>query len=102
MNDMGKDTSQIEIVGGEKRKRFPYLRKLGRKALHLILTFILGVALATAYHQISTSKNVRKAAENICNAFSRDADECKDGIDNVLDMSDDEVQNNININGGEK
>lgn len=81
-----------------KRKGHQRLRAIGRKALHLLVTFILGVALATIYHQLVMNKQVRSGAEKICEVFGRDAEECKNGIDDVLDMSDDEVQNNININ----
>lgn len=72
-----------------------------RKILHLILTFAFGVALATIYHQFVTNTQVRKTAEAVCENFGRDEQECKDGIDNLLDESDNEVDNNININGGE-
>ena len=81
-----------------KRKGHQRLRAIGRKILHLLITFILGVALATIYHQLIMNKQVRSGAEKICEVFGRDAEECKNGIDDVLDMSDDEVQNNININ----
>ena len=90
----------IEIPHGENRKRYPKMRWVGRKTLHLVVTFIIGVAIATAYHHITTSMKVRKTAEAICEVFGSDEQECKDNIDNVLDMSDNEVQNNININGG--
>lgn len=100
---LGRDLMMIKILPkGNPRKRHPRLRWIGRKALHLIITFVLGVALATIYHELVTNNSVRNGAEKICILFSRDADECKDNIDNVLDMSDDEVQNNININGGGK
>ena len=81
-----------------KRKGHQRLRAIGRNILHLLITFILGVALATIYHQLIMNKQVRSGAEKICEVFGRDAEECKNGIDDVLDMSDDEVQNNININ----
>ena len=86
------------IDAWSKRKGHQRLRTISRKVLHLLVTFILGVALATIYHQLVMSKQVRSGAEKICEAFGRDAEECKNGIDDVLDMSDDEVQNNININ----
>ena len=78
----------IKILPNENtRIRYPKLRWLGKKALHLIITFILGVALATIYHKLATDNNVRTGAEKICIVFGRDADECKDNIDDVLDMS---------------
>ena len=92
---------EILIDGWEKRKGHPRLRKVLKKILHLTLTFVIGVALATIYHQIVINRYVRRTAEAICDNFGRDAVECKNNIDNVLDMSDTEVENNININGGE-
>lgn len=90
-----------EIHAWSKRKSHRKLRWLGREVLHILLTFIIGVAIATAYHQLVMTKTIRSGAEKICTIFGRDEQECKDGIDEVLDMSDAEVQNNININGGE-
>ena len=89
---------EIQINAWSKRKGHQRLRKVLRKTLHLILTFIFGVALATVYHQLVTDQQVRKTAEAVCDNFGRDAQECKDGIDNLLDESDNEVDNNININ----
>ena len=86
------------IDAWSKRKGHQRLRIIGRKVLHLLITFVLGVTLATIYHQLVMNKQIRSGAEKICEAFGRDAEECKNGIDDVLDMSDDEVQNNININ----
>lgn len=80
-----------------KRKGHQRLRAIGRKILHLLLTFILGVILATIYHQLVMSEQVRKTAEAVCENFGRDEQECKSGIDNVLDMSDEVIDNNINI-----
>lgn len=73
---------------------------LGKKTLHVIVSFVLGVALATIFHVIITNHQVRTTAEAVCNVFGRDANECKDNIDNVLDMSDNVVDNNIEIKGG--
>ena len=92
---------EIIIDGWEKRKGHQRLQRVLRKMLHLILTFVFGVALATIYHQIIINSQVRKTAEAVCENFGRDEQECKDGIDNLLDESDNEVDNNININGGE-
>ena len=50
------------------------------------------------YHEFVTNKAVRSGAERICVLYGRDEQECKDNIDEALDMSDDEVQNNIQIN----
>ena len=103
----GLDPSKIEIDGkratGEpKRRRRVNFKWLKSKALHLALTFVLGVAIATAYHLIVTNQQVRKTAEAVCTVFGRDEQECKDGIDDLLDESDNTVDNNININGGEE
>ena len=92
----------IIIDAWDKRKAHPRLRWLGKEILHILLTFIVGVAIATVYHELVTTKSIRNGAEKICTLFGRDEEECKNNIDTVLDMSDDEVQNNININGGEK
>ena len=81
-----------------KNKEFRWIWK---KIMHILLSFLIGVILATAYHLIITNKQVRKTAEAVCENFGRDEQECKAGIDNVLDMSDEVVDNNINV-GGEK
>lgn len=70
-----------------------------KKALHLIISFILGVALATVFHVIITNHKVRTTAEAVCDVFGRDASECRNGIDDVLDMADNVVQNNTNVKG---
>lgn len=88
----------IKIDAWSRRKAHPRLRRLGREILHILLTFAVGVAIATVYHELVTTKSIRSGAEKICTVFGRDEQECKDGIDEVLDMSDEEVQNNININ----
>lgn len=90
---------QIDAWG--KRERHPYLRKLLKKAVRLILTFFFGVLLATLYHQMIINQHVRKTAEAVCENFGRDEAECKNGIDSLLDESDGLMDNNININGGE-
>lgn len=89
---------QIDAWG--KRKSHKHLRWLGREILHILLTFAVGVAIATLYHELVTDKSVRSGAERICVLYGRDEEECKANIDSVLDMSDTEVENNININGG--
>lgn len=70
-----------------------------KKFLHIIVSFILGVILATIFHIIVTNHQVRTTAEAVCNVFGRDAEECKNGIDNVLDMSDEVLDNNVNVKG---
>ena len=62
---------------------------------------MVGVSIATLYHELITNHNVKSAAERICVLYGRDEAECKANIDEALEMSDDEVQNNININGGD-
>ena len=91
--------SNIQISAWSKRKAHPRLRWLGREILHILLTFIVGVAIATAYHQFITNKNFRANIENVCTVYGRDEQECKDGIDDILDESDGVVDNNLNIKG---
>lgn len=85
---------EIQINAWSQRKGHQRLRKIW----HIALSFLLGVAIATTYHLIVTNQQVRKTAEAVCDNFGRDAQECKDGVDNLLDESDNEVDNNININ----
>lgn len=92
---------EIQINAWSKRKGHQRLKRVLWKILHLILTFIFGIALATIYHQFVTNKQVRKTAEAVCENFGRDEQECKAGIDNVLDMSDEVIDNNINVGGEE-
>lgn len=70
-----------------------------KKLLHIIVSFILGVILATIFHIIITNHQVRTTAEAVCDVFGRDAEECKNGIDNVLNMSDEILDNNVNVKG---
>lgn len=91
---------QMQISSnGAKRKSHPKLRWLGREALHILLTFIIGIAIAMAYHELITNKSVRSAAERICTIYGRDEQECKDNIDEALDMSEEAIDNNITIKG---
>lgn len=92
---------EIQINAWSKRKGHQRLKRVLWKILHLILTFIFGIALATIYHQFVTNKQVRKTAEAVCENFGKDEQECKAGIDNVLDMSDEIIDNNINVEGEE-
>ena len=88
-----------QIDAHDKRKGHRRLRWLGREVLHIVLTFAVGVAIATLYHEIITNKSIRSGAEKICTLYGRDESECKANIDSVLNMSDNEVQNNIEIKG---
>ena len=90
---------KIQIDAWEKRKGHRRLRWLGREVLHILLTFAIGVAIATLYHEIITNKSIRSGAERICTLYGRDEAECKANIDSVLNMSDDVVDNNINVKG---
>lgn len=87
------------IDAWDRRKGHQRLRWLGREILHIILTFVVGVTIATLYHEFVTNKGVRSAAERICILYGRDEQECRANIDSVLDMSDQEIQNNITIKG---
>ena len=95
LRQVRRDQKKILI----KSKIKKWLKWLGKEILHILLTFIVGVAIATAYHELVTNKSVRSTAERICEVYGRDEQECKDGIDDVLDVSDNEVQNNIEIKG---
>ena len=88
-----------EISAYHKRKGHQRLRWLGREVLHIIITFIVGVSIAMLYHEIITNANFRAGVERICELYGRDEAECKANIDEALDMSDNEVDNNINIGG---
>lgn len=87
------------IDAWSKRKSHPRLRWLGREVLHILLTFVIGVAIATLYHELITNKSIRSAAERICTLYGRDEQECKSNIDSALDMSDNVLDNNINVGG---
>lgn len=88
-----------EISAWSKRKGHRRLRWLGREIAHILLTFVVGVSIAMLYHELVTNSNVRSAAERICVLYGRDEQECKENIDEALEMSDNEVDNNINIGG---
>ena len=88
-----------KISAWSKRKSHPRLRWLGREILHILLTFAVGVSIAMLYHELITNKSVRSAAERICVLYGRDEQECKANIDEALNMSDAEVDNNITIRG---
>ena len=88
-----------QINAWSRRKSHPRLRWLGREILHILLTFAVGVSIAMLYHELVTNKSVRSAAERICVLYGRDEQECKANIDEALDMSDTEIENNINIGG---
>lgn len=68
--------------------------------MHLIITFFLGVTIATIYHTVVTNSDVQRSVESICNNFGGNADECRKNIGDFLETSDGEVDNNIEINGG--
>lgn len=89
----------MRLEEGGKEKDHKKLKWFEHKIIHLIATFILGVALATVFHVVITNHQVRTTAEAVCNVFGRDAEECKGGIDDVLNMSDNVLDNNINVKG---
>lgn len=88
-----------QINAWNKRKGYRRLRWLGREVLHILITFIVGVSIAMLYHELITNKVVRSGAEKICTLYGRDEAECKANIDAVLDMSDEDIQNNMTIKG---
>lgn len=77
----------------------PKLKKLWSKTWHIALSFLLGVAITTVVHLVLSNQRVRTTAEAVCVVFGRDEQECKDGIDDVLDMADNVTQNNTNVKG---
>ena len=79
----GVDLSKIEVDG----------KIAGPK------TSFKGVAITTVAHIIVTNHQVRKTAEAVCTVFGSDEKQCKDGIDNVLDMAEGVVDNNTNVKG---
>lgn len=88
-----------QINAWDKRKGHRRLRWLGREVLHILITFIVGVSIAMLYHELITNKVVRSGAEKICTLYGRDEAECKANIDAALDMSDEDIQNNMTIKG---
>ena len=92
---------EIQIDAHNRRQCHPKLKKFWSKTWHIALSFLLGVAITTVVHIILTSQQVRRTAESVCTVFGRDEQECKDGIDNVLDMADQVTENNANVKGGE-
>lgn len=88
-----------QIDAWDKRKGHQRLRWLGKEVVHILLTFAIGVSIATAYHLIVTNNQVITTAERVCDTFGRDAEECRNGISDVLNMSDNVLDNNINVKG---
>lgn len=87
------------INAWSKRKAHPRLRWLGREVLHILLTFTIGVIIASAYNWLVTNKSVISTAEQVCSIYGRDEQECKDGIDNILNESENVLDNNLNVKG---
>lgn len=85
-----------EFLPGETH---PKLKKFWSKTWHIVLSFMLGVAITTVVHVTLSNQRVRTTAEAVCTVFGRDEQECKDGIDDVLDMADNVTQNNTNVKG---
>ena len=86
---------EIQINAWSRRKGHQRLRKVW----HIALSFLLGVAITTVVHVMLSNQKVRTTAEAVCTVFGRDEQECKDGIDDVLDMADNVTQNNTNVKG---
>lgn len=76
-----------------RKKEHPFRKK----AIHIILSFMLGVAITTVVHVILSNQRVITTAEAICTVFGRDEQECKNGIGDVLNMADTVTQNNANV-----
>lgn len=90
---------EIQINANCKKERHPKLKKLWSKVWHIALSFTIGVIMATIFHIIVSNHQIRKTAEAVCTVFGSDEQQCKDGIDDVLNMSDNVVQNNTNVKG---
>ena len=86
---------EVQINAWSKRKGHQRLRKIW----HIALSFLLGVAITTVVHVILSNQKVRTTAEAVCTVLGRDEQECKDGIDDVLDMADQVTENNTNVKG---
>ena len=103
----GVDLSKIEVDGKiagpktsyKKKKDYSKLKKIWSKTWHIALSFLLGVAITTVVHIVLTNHQVKTTAEAVCTVFGRDEQECKEGIDNVLDMADQVTENNANVKG---
>ena len=102
----GVDLSKVEVdckIAGPKtnfkKNKFQRLKKFWSKTWHIVLSFVVGVILATIFHIIVSNHQIRKTAEAVCTVFGSDEQQCKDGIDDVLNMSDNVVQNNTNVKG---
>lgn len=91
-----------QIDAQDKRQRHPKLKKIWHKTWRIALSFLLGVAITTVVHVVLSNQRVRTTAEAVCTVFGRDEQECKDGIDDVLDMADQVTENNTNVKGGEE
>lgn len=89
----------IEISSSGKREHRPKIKKILSRTWHIALSFLLGVAITTAVHIILTNHQVRRTAEAVCTVFGSDERQCKEGIDNVLDMADQVTENNANVKG---
>lgn len=90
---------EIQIDNHCGRERHPKLKKTWNKTWHIALSFLIGVAITTVVHVILSNQKVRTAAEAVCTVFGSDEQQCKDGIDDVLNMSDNVVQNNTDVKG---
>lgn len=89
---------ESQFSRGEKRSSQKF-KKFWNRTWHITLSFSLGVAITTVVHIILTNYQVRKTAEAVCTVFGSDERQCKDGIDNVLDMADQITENNTNVKG---
>lgn len=94
----GSGHPEGQFPGDEKRSGQKF-KKLWSKTWHITLSFLLGVAVTTVVHIILTNHQVRIAAEAICTVFGSDEQECKEGIDDVLNSADNVTQNNVNVKG---
>lgn len=88
-----------EIIIPKKREKSRKTRKqkLAHKILKMGLSFLLGVAITSIVHAVLENNKVRITAEKVCILFKNDEKQCKEGIDDILNMADNVTQNNANV-----
>lgn len=76
----GVDLSKVEVDGKiagpktsfKEKKKHPKFKKLWSKVWHIVLSFVVGVILATIFHIIVSNHQIRKTAEAVCTVFGSD------------------------------
>lgn len=96
---MAKNKPYIDIAAHSKRKEHRGVKGGIRKLLHFVLTFLVGVAIAMAYHQLVINQKVRSEVEKVCDVFGKDEQQCRDKVSEALNASDNVLDNNIDVRG---